>query len=110
MTSSCRGRGFVETLLGRKRHLPGISSKNWKERARAERQAVNTVCQGSAADLIKVRNMWCGCCCESTVWYHLLCESFMSCTSERGMLTGVVSLPFLVWCGVAGDDQHSAPT
>ena len=50
----CRTNGFVETMLGRKRHLPKIRSVDRKDRARAERQAVNTVCQGSAADLIKV--------------------------------------------------------
>ncbi|CAE7596479.1 TEB, partial [Symbiodinium microadriaticum] len=52
--NSCRSKGYVETLLGRRRHLRGISSANRKDRARAERQAVNTVCQGSAADLIKL--------------------------------------------------------
>lgn len=50
----CRVNGFVETMLGRKRHLPNIRSSDKKDRARAERQAVNTVCQGSAADLVKV--------------------------------------------------------
>jgi DNA polymerase I-like protein with 3'-5' exonuclease and polymerase domains len=56
--SRCRAKGCVETLLGRKRHLRDIGSSNRKDRARAERQAVNTVCQGSAADLIKVRRLW----------------------------------------------------
>lgn len=50
----CRINGYVETMLGRKRHLPHIRSLDKKERLKAERQAVNTVCQGSAADLIKV--------------------------------------------------------
>lgn len=49
----CREQGFVETILGRRRYIPGIASKNSDERSRAERQAVNTLCQGSAADLIK---------------------------------------------------------
>jgi DNA polymerase I-like protein with 3'-5' exonuclease and polymerase domains len=53
----CRVHGFVETMLGRKRHLPKIRSADRKDRARAERQAVNTVCQGSAADLIKVNSL-----------------------------------------------------
>ena len=39
--------------LGR-RYIDNIKSESVKERARAERQAVNTICQGSAADLIKV--------------------------------------------------------
>lgn len=46
--------GFVTTILGRRRHLKGINSDNKTVYARAERQAVNTICQGSAADLIKV--------------------------------------------------------
>lgn len=45
--------GFVQTLLGRYRRLPDILSKNRMRRAEAERQAVNTTIQGSAADLIK---------------------------------------------------------
>jgi DNA polymerase I-like protein with 3'-5' exonuclease and polymerase domains len=50
----CYQNCFVETILGRKRSLKQIRSNQRKERGRAERQAVNTVCQGSAADLIKV--------------------------------------------------------
>lgn len=50
----CRQRGYVETLLGRRRALPDIKSSVQNKKARAERQAVNTLCQGSAADLIKV--------------------------------------------------------
>lgn len=50
----CRKQGFVETLLGRRRILPDIRSADNKKRSKAERQAVNTLCQGSAADLIKV--------------------------------------------------------
>lgn len=49
----CRRQGFVTTLLGRKRFLPEIASKNAMLRAQAERQAFNTVLQGTAADLIK---------------------------------------------------------
>jgi DNA polymerase-1 len=43
----------VRTLLGRLRRLPEINSKNTPVRLEAERQAVNTPVQGSAADLIK---------------------------------------------------------
>jgi len=43
----------VATLCGRKRPLPGITSENSSERAKAERQAVNSVVQGSAADAVK---------------------------------------------------------
>ncbi|RJP29749.1 MAG: DNA polymerase I [Candidatus Omnitrophota bacterium] len=46
--------GFVTTLLGRRRYLPDISSKNQSIRQLAQRQAVNTPIQGSASDLIKL--------------------------------------------------------
>lgn len=39
--------------MGRRRYLPGIYSTDRTERASCERQAVNTICQGSAADLVK---------------------------------------------------------
>jgi DNA polymerase I-like protein with 3'-5' exonuclease and polymerase domains len=45
---------YAETILKRRRYLPELRSKEVWERARAERQAFNTVIQGSAADLIKV--------------------------------------------------------
>jgi len=45
--------GFVRTLLGRRRFLPDLRSKNRVLREAAERMAVNTVIQGTAADLIK---------------------------------------------------------
>ena len=51
----CRKQGYVQTLLGRRRYLPDITSTESKLKSKAERQAVNTLCQGSAADLIKVR-------------------------------------------------------
>jgi DNA polymerase-1 len=46
--------GFVTTILGRRRYLPEINNKNQAIRQFAERQAVNTPVQGSAADLIKL--------------------------------------------------------
>ena len=49
----CRENGYVSTLLGRKRFLPNIHSPNIHARSQAERQAVNTTIQGSAADLAK---------------------------------------------------------
>lgn len=51
--SKCRTCGYVETLLGRRRFLPHINSKLSSERHQAERQALNTTIQGSAADLVK---------------------------------------------------------
>jgi len=48
-----RQRGWVTTLLGRRRHFPQINSSNRLVRQEAERSAVNTPLQGSAADIIK---------------------------------------------------------
>jgi len=48
-----REEGFVRTLLGRRRYLPDLRSRNRALRGAAERMAVNTVIQGTAADLIK---------------------------------------------------------
>ncbi|XP_059460849.1 helicase and polymerase-containing protein TEBICHI isoform X2 [Corylus avellana] len=52
--ASCRQKGYVETLKGRKRFLSKIKFGNSKERSKAQRQAVNSICQGSAADIIKI--------------------------------------------------------
>ena len=49
----CKEKGYVCTILGRKRFLPSIHSPNIHARNQAERQAVNTTVQGSAADLAK---------------------------------------------------------
>ncbi len=51
---SARDDGYVSTILGRRRPIPQIASRNPAERAFGERAAINTVVQGSAADLIKV--------------------------------------------------------
>jgi DNA polymerase-1 len=48
-----RQTGNVRTLLGRLRRLPDLKSPNFQVRSEAERQAMNTPVQGSAADLIK---------------------------------------------------------
>ncbi|MBV8364996.1 MAG: DNA polymerase I, partial [Candidatus Eremiobacteraeota bacterium] len=49
-----RDEGYVTTLLGRRRWLPDLRSRNYGQRAAAERMAVNAPLQGSAADLIKL--------------------------------------------------------
>lgn len=46
--------GYVQTLLGRTVHVPGITSKNGAERAFAERQAINAPIQGTAADIMRL--------------------------------------------------------
>lgn len=47
-------QGFVETLLGRRRYIPELSSGQWAMRGYGERIATNTPIQGSAADLCKL--------------------------------------------------------
>lgn len=49
-----REKGYVETILGRRRYLPDINSRNQVVRGAAERNAVNAPIQGSAADIIKI--------------------------------------------------------
>jgi DNA polymerase-1 len=51
--AKARETGHVRTLLGRLRRLPDLRSRNFPVRMEAERQAMNTPVQGSAADLIK---------------------------------------------------------
>lgn len=50
---SSRKLGFVTTMLGRRRYLPDINSSNFNKRSFAERTAINTPIQGTAADIIK---------------------------------------------------------
>lgn len=49
-----RETGYVETILGRRRYLPDIDSRNQVVRGQAERIAINAPIQGSAADIIKL--------------------------------------------------------
>jgi DNA polymerase-1 len=49
-----RRTGYVQTLLGRRRYLPELNSQNGGTRSFAERAAINTPIQGSAADLMKL--------------------------------------------------------
>ena len=50
----CRRQGFVRTILGRKRRISGVRENPTRQRNLPERTAINTVVQGSAADLIKL--------------------------------------------------------
>jgi len=52
--ADAREKGYVTTLLGRKRFLPDINSRNAVVRGFAERNAINAPLQGSAADIIKI--------------------------------------------------------
>lgn len=49
-----RENGYVETLMGRKRWLRDINSANFTVRGFAERNAINSPIQGTAADMIKL--------------------------------------------------------
>lgn len=52
--ATARQQGYAQTLLGRRRYLPDINSRNPSARAFAERNAVNMPIQGTSADMIKI--------------------------------------------------------
>ncbi|MCG7338471.1 DNA polymerase I [Staphylococcus sp. ACRSN] len=54
IVKDCKADGYVETLLHRRRYIPDITSRNFNLRSFAERTAMNTPIQGSAADIIKL--------------------------------------------------------
>ncbi len=54
VVASARQTGYAETILHRRRRISDMNSKNGIKRLQAQRMAINTVIQGSAADLIKV--------------------------------------------------------
>ena len=51
--------GYVTTLWGRRRQIPELQARNYQVRMLGERLAVNTVIQGTAADIIKVAMVRC---------------------------------------------------
>ena len=54
MKALARSKGYVATLLGRRRYLPDINNRNFNLRSFAERTAINTPIQGTAADIMKL--------------------------------------------------------
>ena len=54
IVKDAKAKGYVETLLHRRRYIPDITSRNFNRRSFAERTAMNTPIQGSAADIIKL--------------------------------------------------------
>ena len=52
--AEARERGYTETLFGRRRQIPELSSSNYRVRQAGERQAMNAGIQGLAADIFKV--------------------------------------------------------
>jgi len=51
--NQAREKGYIETIMGRRRYLKDINARNGMIRAMAERTAINAPIQGSAADIIK---------------------------------------------------------
>ena len=72
----CRETGHIVTILGRKRFLSHINSTDLCKRAQAERQAVNSTIQGSAADLVKRAMI--------NVEKQLQSAGFITCLSKLG--------------------------
>jgi len=54
IVAKARMDGYTQTMLGRRRYLPDLTSDNRQRREMAERMALNAPIQGSAADIIKV--------------------------------------------------------
>ena len=54
MVADAHAKGYVTTMFGRRRDLPAIKSRNFNQRMLAERMAMNSPIQGSAADIIKL--------------------------------------------------------
>ncbi|WP_425461242.1 DNA polymerase I [Kitasatospora atroaurantiaca] len=54
VVEEARATGYTETLLGRRRYLPDLTSDNRQRREMAERMALNAPIQGSAADIVKI--------------------------------------------------------
>nr|MDT0664042.1 DNA polymerase [Micromonospora sp. DSM 115978] len=54
VVDQARSDGYTETILGRRRYLPDLTSDNAQRRQMAERMALNAPIQGSAADIIKI--------------------------------------------------------
>ncbi|XP_007942078.1 DNA polymerase theta [Orycteropus afer afer] len=77
---NCRRDGFVQTILGRRRYLPGIKDNNPYHKAHAERQAINTTVQGSAADIVKI----------ATVNIQKKLETFHSTFKSHGHREGML--------------------
>ncbi|MBX3412309.1 MAG: DNA polymerase I [Pirellulales bacterium] len=68
LLEECRGKGYVRTIMGRRRAISGVRPQPGRQRNLPERTAINTVIQGSAADLIKQAMI--------TVHRHLAAEGF----------------------------------
>ena len=54
ITEKAKQQGYVETLFGRRRYIPELSSNNYMVREFGKRAAMNTPIQGTAADIMKI--------------------------------------------------------
>ena len=115
--------GYVSTMLGRRRYLPEINSRNPHRREMARRMAVNSPIQGSAADLIKLAMIKLDHRLQTEGWESKMIMQvhdelvFEVVPNEveslremvRGEMTGVVSLrvPLLVEIGVGENWQEA---
>ncbi|CAE1304794.1 POLQ [Acanthosepion pharaonis] len=84
----CRDKGYIQTITGRKRYLPHITSTNIHAKAQAERQAVNSTIQGSAADLVKkaminIENEFVRVFPQSSVPHRIYSQAFQSKVDQR---------------------------
>ena len=116
--------GYVTTLFGRRRAVPELRSSNFRDRSLGERLAVNTVLQGTAADIIKVAMVarepraraprpgargWCCRCTTSSSWSARTPSSTCAAPLLRDAMCGAYELdpPLEVDIG-AGDDWVAA--
>ncbi|GBD98358.1 DNA polymerase I [bacterium BMS3Abin07] len=82
-----RERGYSLTMFGRKRPIPEINSRNGNQRSQAERMAVNTPIQGTAADIIKiamisVKNLFTSGPCSAKIILQVHDELLVECKDE----------------------------
>ncbi|MCI6159587.1 MAG: DNA polymerase I [Selenomonadaceae bacterium] len=96
MVAKAHQDGFVTTLYGRRRELPAIHSRNFNQRSLAERMAMNTPIQGTAADIIKIAMIraWQGLAqakCESRILIQVHDELVVETKeSEREQVTAIL--------------------
>lgn len=78
-----KDQGYVETLYHRRRYLPDINSRNYNIRSFAERTAINTPIQGSAADILKIAMIELDKRLKKQVFKLRCCYKFMMNLSSR---------------------------
>ncbi len=94
---SARKTGFSQTLMGRKRQIFAINSKNQNEKQAAERVAVNTPIQGSAADVVKkamidVQNALDAAKSPARMLLQVHDELIFECPDDEAVINGTIAL------------------